>query len=208
MVEKDGINFSRCSANKDGLQYQCKECKSAYKKENREATNLIAKRGREKNPEKHRAATKKWFDANKQRALQKRKIYYYENLDYSRRYSIEYKAKNPDYYVSYRNKNIERETARVKRWAQANKHRLNASYARRRFAKSRSTPLWANKEAIIDIYKKSRELSQATGVEHHVDHIVPLQSDVVCGLHCEANLQIIDAKENIRKNNRWWPDMP
>jgi hypothetical protein len=44
-------------------------------------------------------------------------------------------------------------------------------------------------------------------VEYHVDHIVPLTSDLVCGLHCEANLQIAVGKDNIAKNNRWWPDM-
>jgi len=37
---------------------------------------------------------------------------------------------------------------------------------------------------------------------HHVDHIVPLVSQLVCGL------QILDAKANIEKGNRSWPDMP
>jgi len=41
-----------------------------------------------------------------------------------------------------------------------------------------------------------------------VDHIVPLKSSTVCGLHTQANLQILPSVDNSRKGNHWWPDMP
>lgn len=81
-------------------------------------------------------------------------------------------------------------------------------YARRKRAKSIATPRWASIEAMRSIYLSAQEISKQTGVKHHVDHIVPLKSDIVCGLHNQFNLQVLPALDNLRKNNRHWPDMP
>jgi hypothetical protein len=66
----------------------------------------------------------------------------------------------------------------------------------------RATPGWADRGRMLAIYAEAK----AGGLE--VDHIVPLRSDVVCGLHCEANLRSIPGVENAVKGNRFWPDMP
>jgi hypothetical protein len=34
------------------------------------------------------------------------------------------------------------------------------------------------------------------------------KSKKVCGLHCWANLQLLDPMINVIKSNRYWPDMP
>lgn len=47
-----------------------------------------------------------------------------------------------------------------------------------------------------------------TGIKHDVDHVVPLRSKLVCGLHNEFNLAVIPASENRSKGNRYWPGMP
>lgn len=46
------------------------------------------------------------------------------------------------------------------------------------------------------------------GFQWHVDHIVPLTSQIVCGLHSHTNIRVIPGAENISKNNRIWEDMP
>ena len=52
------------------------------------------------------------------------------------------------------------------------------------------------------VYEKAREFGMA------VDHVVPITSDFVSGLHCWHNLQLLTKSENSSKLNRFWPDMP
>lgn len=66
----------------------------------------------------------------------------------------------------------------------------------------------SDKAKVQAFYELAKEMTEKTGVRHHVDHIVPLKSRIVCGLHNEFNLQVITAEENIRKHNRSWPEMP
>lgn len=76
--------------------------------------------------------------------------------------------------------------------------------ARRSASKLSATPGWltkAQKIEISDIYVSSAILTASTGVKHEVDHIVPIRSKVVCGLHVPWNLRVITAHKNKIKSN-------
>jgi len=79
----------------------------------------------------------------------------------------------------------------------------NAISAKRRAAKLNATPKWADLEKIQQVYILCRQISETTGVLHHVDHVVPLQGKHVCGLHVETNLRIVPATENLSKANKF-----
>lgn len=72
----------------------------------------------------------------------------------------------------------------------------NNLQAKRRAAKLQRTPKWADKLKISEIYLECPK-------GYHVDHIVPLQGDLVCGLHVDNNLKPIPAKDNLSKGNKF-----
>lgn len=76
---------------------------------------------------------------------------------------------------------------------------ISKSYVRK---KAKAMPLWADNKEILEYYQSASK----QGLE--VDHIVPIKSGLVCGLHCIDNFQLLTRSENASKGNRYWPDMP
>jgi 5-methylcytosine-specific restriction endonuclease McrA len=69
-----------------------------------------------------------------------------------------------------------------------------------------ATPPWADRDAIKALRDAAREATRLTGVEHVLDHIVPLNHPYVCGLMVPWNLQIMTRAQNAAKSNRYHPD--
>lgn len=111
----------------------------------------------------------------------------YSRLDASKRYK-----QNPKKYLE-----------RNKKWAAANPNVRIEIKARRRARKLNASPKWINKFFISEIYHLAKLREISTGIKWHVDHIIPLVNDKVCGLHCEFNLQLLPATLNLQKHNKF-----
>jgi len=83
---------------------------------------------------------------------------------------------------------------------------MAAQKAKRKAARLQRTPNWLTDEDFAKIdaaYLQAQQLWQATGIRHHVDHIIPLRGKKVSGLHVPANLRVISASENLKKHNKF-----
>ena len=68
-----------------------------------------------------------------------------------------------------------------------------------------ATPPWVTqdqKRVMRNLYLQAQRLTKITGERYVVDHIVPLISDEVCGLHVPWNLRVITQEENLKKSNK------
>lgn len=188
--------FHKDSSRSDGRCIACKECRRArerarYVKRPRPVLSIDERKTLK------REALEVWRDANR---------------DKTRAISMRWNAKNKDKLNAaqkkYQAANVAKISEKQREKRRANPHIPRAQSAGREAAKLRAVPSWAHRAAIAERYALARDLTKTTGFQWHVDHIVPLRSSIVCGLHCEANLQVIPASLNCSKNNRHWPDMP
>lgn len=166
---------------------------SAYQKANAERVNARKRAWKLANPEKV-AGWKKPDIAEKRERNEK------------------WAKANPDKVKAgikaWQDKNKDRSLRNARAWVKRNPDKANAKTAKRQAAKIAAVPAWANDFFVKEIYHLARLRTKATGFKWHVDHIVPLRSKLVCGLHWEYNLQVIPETENRAKGNRHWPDMP
>lgn len=164
-------------------------------------------------------AVREWRKKNRDKVIaQKRRAYY---RDPARKIQSirEWRAKNPEKYKAQIQKSsrTEKSLARLRAWKQSltteqkreydrldrmrNANRIRAATRKYQARKRLAVPQWANHNAIKNIYAAASLMEIETGITHEVDHVVPLVSDIVCGLHWEGNLQILTMLENRSKGN-------
>lgn len=66
-----------------------------------------------------------------------------------------------------------------------------------------ASPSWQNRFFIQEAYLLAQLRTEKFGFQWHVDHIIPVRGSNVCGLHVENNLQVIPARDNNSKGNRY-----
>jgi hypothetical protein len=118
------------------------------------------------------------------------------------------RARNPKLTIrkrrQYKEKNKEKIKIQARAYRQQNKEKLSVNTWERLAKKKLATVGWyaSEKDLIQTVFAKAAQYGW------EVDHIVPIRSKIVCGLHTWANLQLLEATLNRRKSNRKWPDMP
>lgn len=103
----------------------------------------------------------------------------------------------------WREDNRERHLEMDRLWRQANPAKKAALGAKRRASIRTAIPRWIDYDAVAALYAQAAALTQSTGVPHVVDHIIPLTSDRVCGLHWHGNMQVLTAYDNGVKHNKF-----
>lgn len=130
------------------------------------------------------------------------------NVERLRAQDREYARLNADKRKEYAFNNAEKIKITSKRHASLHPEKQLARSSLRRAIKRQAVPRWLTKEQrgeIAKIYALSQWMSSVTGEDFHVDHIYPLTSDFMCGLHVPFNLVVLSASDNIKKSNTWWP---
>jgi hypothetical protein len=127
-----------------------------------------------------KAAKRQWAKENRERLRDYDKKYYKreDRQEYMKEYLSKHQKENKGYW--------------------------NAKNAKHRATKLQQTPPWLTEDQlwlINEIYDLAALRTEVTGVEHHVDHVVPLQGNTVSGLHLPWNLQVLTAYENLSKSN-------
>lgn len=178
-----------------GLSCYCKNCKNTlgakrYKK-NKNEISIKAKIYRDANIEKIKMQKIIFYEKNKNKILNSQKIYRNENHEklsiYSKNYRdcLENKVSRSLYLDKYR---VDK------------KYVINAANAKSRYLETNFLPPWFEYEKVLLVYKKAQQYG------FDVDHIVPIKSKTVCGLHCWDNLQLLDKSLNSKKGNHEYPN--
>jgi len=136
---------------------------------------------------------KEWYERNKELTKERARAWAIANPEKVSEKNIKYKHKNKVCLNKYN-----------KQWWSENKDKRAAYQAKRKATILQRTPSWdPQAKSIVAKYQLAAMLTRETGIQHHVDHIIPLQGRKVSGLHVFSNLRVIPGSDNVKKSNKF-----
>lgn len=130
----------------------------------------------------------------------------YNQSEAGKEAKIKYYERNRDAVIARANaRPPEEKRASRNAWKANNPVQVLADNKVRRKKHREATPPWITRRQKADmraLYQIAITMTQTTGEQYVVDHIVPLRSHEVCGLHVPWNLRVITQEENLKKSNK------
>lgn len=193
-------------ANKEKIKKRCND----YYHDNTAAVLETCRKYRElpavKKKNAARAKTRSESPSYRDAQNEYKRRYYVDNKEYMNATGKKWRAdpKNKEKQnrtaLEWSRGNPEKRKTSTKKWRDNNQGKVLAATIKRRSDKDNRTPPWFEKEEVSELYKLAAGIRK-TGIAVHVDHVIPLRGELVSGLHCLANLQIMTAKGNMEKGN-------
>lgn len=206
-VEKETKNFDKNNSKKDGLNSWCKKCKSEYNKKYRLDN-------KDKIKEYQKIKDRERYLKNKDKILQQHKIY-------NNSHKEEKSKHHHDYYIQNKEKIKKKSSEYFKKKLKEDfvfkmkfqiRNLIRLSFTKKGYIKSKKT------EEIIGIslnefyYYLLKTFEKNYGYEWdglekvHIDHIIPLSNaetkEEIIQLCHYKNLQLLKAKDNLKKSNK------
>ena len=205
-----------------------KRDRRAYYLANKEKIDIRNKAWAETNREKRKSYEQAYYLAHKEKYAKRSKEWVEANRDRANELGRNSRARHPETKVAYRVSTKEQRAAWQKaydaehrdqekareaqhKWREKNGKEYYAKWraendgkvafytAKRRSRKLCATPSWLTDH---DWHQIDSIYSYAAKSGMDVDHIIPIQGKLVCGLHVPWNLQLLSPTENKMKSNR------